>query len=192
MIPVELTRFEAARDGDGAVTLTWATASETTNAGFEVQHAPGDAARNAPFASVAFVEGAGTTDVTQTYRHRLTGLAPGPHRFRLRQIDFDGDAALSPVVEVSVPLDRPLRVTVAPQPLRDAGWLRLEARAGGPVEAVLYDVLGRRRRTLYRGPLQAEAVRAVPLDVQGLASGVYLVRVTHPTGAVTRRVTVVR
>lgn len=62
VLPVELASFEASADGDTAV-LSWQTASETTNEGFQIEHRCLDARA---WSTVAFVEGAGTTVTSQT------------------------------------------------------------------------------------------------------------------------------
>ncbi len=82
-----------------AVTLEWTTASEIDNTGFEVQRHDAAADR---FVTEGFVEGAGTTDAPQAYRFRVDVLEAGMHRFRLRQIDTDGQAAYSHEVTVRV------------------------------------------------------------------------------------------
>ena len=61
-LPVELTAFEALTDGTEAV-LRWTTASETNNAGFEIQAKAGAA----DWQAVTFVEGQGTTTAAQAY-----------------------------------------------------------------------------------------------------------------------------
>ncbi len=103
VLPVELTAFEAQAVAGGA-RLTWTTASETGNAGFEVQHE-----RAGGWAAVGWTEGQGTTLETTRYAYPVTGLAPGAHRFRLRQVDLDGASELSSVVEVTVGLEGAVR-----------------------------------------------------------------------------------
>lgn len=79
-IPVELATFEATADGP-AVVLRWSTASETNNAGFDVQQRD---ARGSTWRTLSFVEGQGTTNEPQAYRYRATELEPGRHTFRLK------------------------------------------------------------------------------------------------------------
>src|SRR5690606_29042521 len=86
--PVQLASFTATRDGE-AVVLRWTTASETNNAGFEVQLLENSKSEIQNWTTLAFVAGAGTTAEAQAYTYRAEGLAPGTHRFRLRQVDYD-------------------------------------------------------------------------------------------------------
>ena len=186
-LPVELVGFEAVTDGDD-VLLAWQTASETNNAGFELQHRAGE-----HWTARAFITGYGTTIEAQHYRYRLEDLAPGRHRFRLKQIDYDGTFEIHPEVEVIVALaERFLVEGVYPNPMRDQGRLRVAVRRAGAVKVGLYDVLGKRVREVFAGRLAEGTVADVVIDGRGLPSGLYLVQVEGQGFTETRMVTVVR
>ena len=175
-------------DGQAAL-LSWTTASETNNAGFNVQQQT-DAGS---YETVQFVEGAGTTDAPQSYQLRLEDLSYGTHTFRLEQVDTDGAATASEPVEVQVQLQEAMAVTpVAPNPVRGQGTARVTVRETQPVQAVLYDALGRRVRTIYDGELQAQQPQALQVEASTLASGTYFLRVQGETAQQTTRFVVVR
>ncbi len=182
-LPVELTAFSAVSDG-AEVLLRWETASETNNAGFEVHRHTG-----ADWQALEFVPGHGTTLERTRYQFQAAGLAAGTHRFRLKQIDFDGTVAYSAEVEVSVDLaSAPYAVTpVAPSPFAAQASLRFTVARAQPVRADLFDATGRHVQTLFAG--FAEAAREVPviLDGQALPSGVYFVRIEGEGFVTTRR-----
>ena len=188
-LPVELTTFTAQLDGTD-LRLDWQTASETNNAGFEVQHrAPGAAA----FETAAFVAGAGTTIEAQRYSHRLVGLAPGTHRVRLKQLDYDGSFEYSAELEVSVELPSTHVVSaVYPNPFNPEARLSVGVQRAQQVEVSLYDALGRQVRVLFAGRLEAAATRSVVVDGRGLRSGTYLLRVVGETFAETQTLTLVK
>jgi len=190
-LPVELTSFTAQATGREGILLRWETASETNNAGFEVEHQAPSA--NA-FATVAFVEGAGTTSEVQQYRHRVTEAVPGVHRFRLKQVDTDGAFTYSPEVEVRVTLSESLVVEAPyPNPLRTRATIRFGVRDTGPVRVELYDALGRHVRTLHSGDAEGGRMHESHIDAQDLASGLYFLRARGPRGGTqTRTITVVR
>ncbi|GIV58037.1 MAG: hypothetical protein KatS3mg042_0950 [Rhodothermaceae bacterium] len=172
VLPVELASFTAVPDGE-AVVLAWRTASETNNAGFEVQH---DAA--GAWHTLAFVEGQGTTAEGHAYTHRVEGLAPGMHRFRLRQVDFDGRFAYSPEVSVTIDVPGAYEVSAAyPNPFRGATTLRVAVAKTQPVRVAVYDVLGREVAVLHRGPLTGGTTHTLRFEAGGLPAGVYVVRV---------------
>ena len=164
-LPVELVAFTATADGDG-VWLRWTTASESNNAGFGVERET-----TSGWTEAAFVAGRGTTSEQTSYTRRVAGLAPGTHRFRLRQIDTDGAATLSATVEALLGLDAPTLLEV---------WgprVRFAVAAAGPARVEVFSVLGQRVAVLHDGALGAATVReaALPGD---LARGVYVVRLT--------------
>ena len=173
-LPVEITSFEAHADDDG-ILLRWTTASETNNAGFHVEHRAADAGA---WSEVAFLSGHGTTAEAWRYERRVGGLAPGGHRFRLRQVDFDGTAAYSNEVEAVVAPPGGLALS-APQPnpgVRAA--LVLTSDRARRVTVAVYDALGRRVAVAFEGALGAGESRALVLNARawGLAPGAYAVR----------------
>ncbi|MEO1480355.1 MAG: T9SS type A sorting domain-containing protein, partial [Bacteroidota bacterium] len=182
-LPVELVGFEAQLDGADAV-LTWATASETNNAGFAVEHRTPE---GEAFGEVDFVAGNGSTTEQQTYAYRVDALVPGTHTFRLRQVDFDGAFEYSPEVEVTVAFDGTLALAVYPNPATSQAAIRMSAASD--VRVVVYDVLGREVAVLLDGPATAAPLH---LDAQELPTGLYVVRATTAQGAVTRSLTVTR
>ena len=190
VLPVELAAFDAVAD-DAFATLMWTTAAETNNAGFVIEHRrPGATA----FTEAAFVDGAGTTTEAQAYRARVKIAELGTHAFRLRQVDFDGTPTLSGEVEVDSRLRGPYRLSAAyPNPVaRGRATLDLAVRETQQVTVALYDVLGRRVARVFDGEVAASTPQVVRVPAQGLASGVYFVRVTGERFRATRRVTVVR
>jgi hypothetical protein len=191
-LPVELAAFTAVAE-DGNVLLSWTTASETNNAGFAVeQRTVAESGPEGVWREVGFVEGAGTTSEAQSYRLRIPAVGPGTHTFRLRQIDLDGTEAITDPVEVSLRLDEAYALAAYPNPF-GAGrpaHIRLDVREAQRVQVAVYDVLGRRVATLHDGEVASKAT--MQLAGQGLASGVYFVRVTGEHFQTTRRLTLVR
>ena len=191
-LPVELARFDVASEGRRAQ-LTWQTASETNNAGFEVQRTTEESSGEAEWTVLGFVEGAGTTTSPQSYRFRTEPLPPGTHRFRLRQVDVDGASEVSNVVEVTVTLDGAYELSpVYPNPVQGTSRLTLTVREPQTVRVALYDMLGREVATLFRGALAANRQQTIQIDGRQQASGSYIVRVKGETFTSTRRLTVVR
>ncbi len=188
-LPVELTSFEAALDGD-RVQLQWATASETNNAGFEVQRA----VEGADWTPQGFVEGVGTTSAPQAYRFtdaQLPFMADRV-RYRLKQIDTDGAFEYSDAVEVA--LGVPERVALHasfPNPAAERATIPYALPRASTVQLAVYDLLGRRVRLLADRSQDAGRHTAT-VDTRGLASGVYLIRLVADGQVRTQRLAVVR
>lgn len=187
-LPVELVDFIAVPDGD-RVTLNWTTVSETNNVGFAVEHRQGGAL----FTDVGFVAGAGTSDTPRHYSLALSDLAPGAHFFRLRQVDTDGSFKYSATLEVAVGLTDAYRLTSAhPNPFVQTASFSLSVQATQHVRAEVYDMTGRRVRTLFDGTLAANTTQALRLDGTGLPGGIYAVRIDGVHFATTRMLSLVR
>jgi hypothetical protein len=95
ILPVELISFTGSIQ-NGLVNLTWVTASELNNYGFEVERSYN--ARN--FEPIGFVLGNGTTSMQHTYRFADADKKGNEAYYRLRQVDFDGSYEYSPVIIV--------------------------------------------------------------------------------------------
>jgi hypothetical protein len=195
-LPVELANFDARLSGDDTVRLRWTTASEQNNAGFRIERARADAT-GAPgkWTEVGSVEGAGTTTNPQSYQF-TDNLPYAADRltYRLKQIDTDGTTSLSdPVTVERRAVDQVQLLGTYPNPARQQATVRFalpEGVANTDVTMKLYDVLGRQVRTL---PLDANAGRHQhQVDVRGLPSGLYMLRLSTRDAVTTQRFTVVQ
>lgn len=188
-LPVELADFTAGRDGE-RVLLAWTTASETNNAGFDVQRSVDGSA----FETIGFREGVGTTTEAQFYRFADSDLPfeATSVRYRLRQRDLDGTTSLSAVQTIT--LAAPQQVALLPpfpNPSLEQTTVRYQLPEDGTVEIALYNVLGQQVATLARGE-QAAGNRQITVDTSTLGSGVYFVRLQAQGQTVTEKIMVVR
>ncbi|WP_263784411.1 T9SS type A sorting domain-containing protein [Salinibacter grassmerensis] len=192
-LPVELAFFESVNDG-GGVTLRWATASETGNAGFGVQHRRDS---TGAWEELGFVESkaeGGTATEPQRYRYQAKDLGVGTNQFRLEQVDLDGSTDLSKVIEALVEMQETYRLSTQPNPATRQATVKVAVQERQTVRLALYDVLGRRVATLYDGPLPAHETRTFRLNAgrQGLPSGTYFLRINGERVTDTRRLAIVR
>lgn len=170
-LPVELVAFDGLWDGE-ALVLRWQTASETNNAGFEVQMQ--DVGMLPTWRSLGFVEGQGTTVEAQQYRYRVPKSSAGAYRFRLKQVDFDGAFAYSPEIELTTEAPHTLALSPAyPNPFNPMTRLSFSIGSMDRATLVVYDLTGREVARLFDAVAEAGKTHAVTFDGQGLASGVY-------------------
>ena len=109
----------------------------------------------------------------------IDGLAFGPSQ--------TGTSAAGPVAAAA-----PVLHPAAPNPFNPRTTIRYDLPVAGRVRLDLYDLRGHLVRRLADGVRPAGA-HAVLLDADGLASGIYLLRLQGPDGAVaTQRVTLAR
>jgi FG-GAP-like repeat len=170
-LPVELTSFSAVSNGS-QVTLSWTTASETNNAGFEVQQRVGRR-----FEVVGWVEGAGTSNEARTYSFTTSRAVPGRQAFRLRQVDFDGAFAFSGTREVNVAIGGAFHMgDVFPNPFNPEASFTLTVAQTQNVTVAVYDMQGRMITLLHSGNLEGEQPHAFRMNGGDWASGKYIIR----------------
>lgn len=142
VLPIELTRFSATAARDH-ILLNWETAAELNNAGFEVQRSSND---GRDFSTIAWIEGAGTTQESKTYVYKDFDVKPGVrYTYRLMQLDFDGASTASPVVSATLTGDKFIAGDQYPNPVSTGGLLSVPVYL--PAETVLQleviDALGK-------------------------------------------------
>lgn len=190
-IPVELVNFDGRLLNDGSVQLNWETSSETNNAGFDVEYA---LERNGEWQSIGFVEGHGTTTEAQSYSFRTDELTQGGiHRFRLKQIDFDGQFEYSSEVEVNVETPGSYVLESAyPNPFNPTTTVRFKVATAQNVAVSLYDALGRHVADLHEGYAEAGRFESVRIDGTNLPSGTYTVRLEGEDVLGTTRIVLIK
>ena len=182
ILPVELIRFEAVTAGE-RVEVQWETASETNNAGFELQHSWGE-----NFYTVAFIPGGGTVQERRHYAHTVENLAPGNHAFRLKQIDFDGTQTYTHSVDAYVSLKDSAHMGAAyPNPFNPLTQFTLTIARRQFVRVEVYNVLGARVAVLFADELAPQDIHVFTLEAGHLPSGIYLIQVLGEHFKVTRR-----
>lgn len=191
VLPVEFVSFDGTAI-NGNVRLTWQTASETNNAGFEVQRQ----SSGEDWTQVGYMESkasGGTTTERKSYEYTVDELPVGTHQFRLRQVDLDGSSTLTDPVSVSVEMQEALKLTApAPNPVSNSTTLSFAVKEQAETTVTLYNTLGQKVAPLYEGTPPPEAPQTVQIDVSTLTSGTYFVRLQTERQTVTRRITVVR
>jgi hypothetical protein len=190
-LPVELAAFEGTVTESG-VDLTWQTASETGNAGFEIQRKRPGASGNAAWTKIGFVDGAGSTSETKTYEFTDTDLpyAADTLSYRLRQVDTDGSANLSKTITVERSVDEVELLGTYPNPAQQRATVGYALPEEQKVSIRLYDVLGRQVRTVVSDTQEGRHQRT--LDVGSLPSGVYFLRLRAGDETRTQKLTIAR
>ena len=104
ILPVGLSRFRSARSAAGLVVITWTTASETNNAGFNLLRSE---TLDGRFVQVnpTLIPGAGTTSDSQTYTYQDTAAKPNvAYFYRLEDVSFSGERHRLATVQLRGPL----------------------------------------------------------------------------------------
>jgi Secretion system C-terminal sorting domain len=166
LLPVELLSFKAANKGVTNL-VTWETASEITNKGFEVQRKD----EQGNWTTLGFVKGNGVASVYNYTDNNPLSIS----YYRLNQIDHDGKSELSKVV--SVIKQRKLEVSMYPNPTYGKVTVQLEKEGTGVV--TVYNIVGQ--------VMMANQVLSTvgEVDLSGLTRGTYILEVKSE-GAVSR------
>ena len=169
VVPVELTSFAAAVSENG-VALSWQTATETNNRGFEIERS----VNNNNFYLVGFVDGVGTTTEKHNYIFTDKLSAAGNYYYRLKQIDFDGSYEYSDVVEVDFSGVTSYAIAQNyPNPFNPATQIEFAIPVDAKVSIKVFSVLGQEVANLTSNQFSAGSHK-VNFDASSLTSGAYI------------------
>ncbi|MFA6233053.1 MAG: T9SS type A sorting domain-containing protein [Bacteroidota bacterium] len=180
--PVELLTFTATFE-DGSVLLQWITETEIRNFGFEVQRKT----ERGEWTVLGFVEGYASTNEPHSYEF-TDALAALPDfcrllRYRLKQIDLDGQYAYSPEVEVG--LDQPLprfALEGYPSPCDDQLTVRFALGQEGAASIRLHDIMGRVMMVIAQDAILPAGNQSMWVRTADIPSGLYLLVVESREG----------
>jgi hypothetical protein len=174
LLPVELTSFSATTIGS-TIKLSWNTATEINNFGFDVERTSTSPAQE--WIKIGFVEGHGTTTEIQSYTFVDKGLASGIYNYRIKQVDFGGSFKyynLSQEIEIVLPNTYALSQNY-PNPFNPTTKIKYSVLADGFVNIAVYNVLGGKVSEIVNS-IQKAGNYEVTFDASNLASGMYIYR----------------
>ncbi len=179
-LPVELTSFTATTSGN-AVTLSWITATELNNRGFEIERKTSTEWQN-----IGFVAGNGTTTEQKNYNFRDENVSGGKIEYRLKQIDFDGTFSYSNSIEVELnPTVFSLEQNF-PNPFNPSTVIRYALAVAGNVTLNVYNALGEKVAGLVNGLMPA-GNHTVQFDASNLNSGLYIYEIRSGSFTASRK-----
>jgi type IX secretion system substrate protein/beta-propeller uncharacterized protein DUF5122 len=168
-LPVVLSSFNSTVVKN-SVKLDWVTAEEVNNRGFDVERKEGDET----WARIGYIEGNGTTNEPKSYSFIDRNLQKGKYRYRLRQIDYNGNFELHNFPnEVSVGAPSEFSVSQNyPNPSNPSSKIDYQLPRDGRVTIQLYDVAGRIVATIL-DEIEESGYYTFNFDGSRLASGIY-------------------
>ncbi len=152
IVPVELVSFNGEYN-NGLVRLSWITATEVNNSGFEILRSSKNINE---WVSLGFVPGNGTTTEFQFYSFTDESTSPGTYNYRLKQIDFNGQFEYSDIIAVEVNTPREFKLEQNyPNPFNPSTNIGFTIAEREFVTLKVYDILGREVISLVNEELPA-------------------------------------
>ena len=173
IVPVELALFTATSVGN-TIELSWNTASELNNLGFEIQRKN---SADQDWISIGFREGKGTVTETQYYSYLddISHLQQGNVSYRLKQIDLGGTYSFSNIVNVEInPFPNQVELMQNyPNPFNPKTTIKFGIPAGTDVSLKVFNSLGEEVGELINEFLSAGTYN-YNFDASNLPSGIYV------------------
>jgi hypothetical protein len=173
-VPVELTSFIAAVSGNN-VALSWSTATETNNSGFDIERS----IDGKDYSTIGSVEGAGTVTEPISYVYNDINLSPGIYYYRIRQNDFDGSYkyySLNSEVEITAPVVYSIQQNY-PNPFNPVTRINYSIPSAGKVNITVFDLIGNEVAVIVNQELEA-GNHSADFNAASLTSGVYFYKIT--------------
>jgi Secretion system C-terminal sorting domain len=168
-LPVSLTEFKAKAVGNRAI-LTWSTASESNNQGFEVERS----LDGNQFDNIGFVKGNGNSNILLSYIFSDENFTQSAF-YRLKQFDFDGKSEYSRIVQLEK--TKTGSIKIYPNPLSNNATLNIEVVSDNKenVDVTLVDISG---RIIFQNKYDTSS-SLINIPTQDLARGLYFVKVQN-------------
>ncbi len=176
-LPVELTSFSANVEANN-VTLSWQTATETNNSGFQIERLQDSKIeKSQQWENVSFIEGHGATTEEHNYSFVDKNVLAGQYQYRLKQIDYDGSFEYSEVINVNIlsPTKFSLQQNY-PNPFNPATTIQFSIPESGTVKLTVFNALGEIVSTLINDFKEA-GTYSVNFGSTGLSSGIYYYKI---------------
>lgn len=183
-LPVTLLAFDALfQPGENAVDLKWTTGSEVNNDHFTVERST-DGVHFQPLGTLASTH---LNGLGSTYELRDASPGIGMNYYRLSQVDRDGSSQVLETEKVYVSGISQSSFVLFPNPSSGPVNYQLSLEEAAPMELQVLDLSG---RMLVDMENAAAISHAGQLETDGLAKGIYIVRIKAGSFAETLKLTV--
>ena len=181
-LPVELTTFTA-NYTNKEVKLSWKTATEINNFGFDIEKK----IEGGDWTKIGFVKGNGNSNSPKQYLFSDEALFGGSQfKYRLKQIDNDGQFEYSDAVEVLVVPDNFELSQNFPNPFNPSTKFRFSIPVETKLRINIYNMLGEFIITAAEGEY-APGFYEAEFNAVNLPSGVYIYRIKSAEFVHTRK-----
>jgi hypothetical protein len=188
IVPVELVSFTSFVEGNN-VTLSWSTATELNNRGFEIERS----LNRIDWITIGFKEGKGTTTEPQQYSFsdNLSGVKSSRLYYRLKQLDFSGSFEYSNILEIEI---APTAFSLSqnyPNPFNPSTKIKYSIPQSSDVVIKVFDILGNEAATLVNEQKTAGSYE-IEFDASSFPSGVYFYQIKAGNFVQTKRMILIK
>ncbi len=191
-LPINLASFTSTIYRDN-INLDWTTTSETNNAWFEIERTCANNNMAENWNKIGTVEGSGTISTNKSYSFTDKGLNSGRYKYRLKQIDFNGNCeyhSLSNEVIIAVPERFELSQNY-PNPFNPTTNIDFNLPLDANVCISVYDISGKMVSTILKNYLPGGYYK-VKFEANNLSGGVYFYRLETDEYSETRKLVLLK
>jgi hypothetical protein len=186
IVPVQLITFNAKVDNNN-VYLSWVTANELNNLGFEIQRK-----ETREWERIGFIEGKGTTNQIHNYSYNDNNLKTGKYAYRLKQIDLDGTYKYSNEIEVEViNIESYFLTQNYPNPFNPTTSIVFGVKEKSDVRIVLFNTIGQEIAEIVNEEKEPGQY-TLTLNAETLANGVYFYQMQAGEFIATKKMVVLK
>ena len=176
-LPVNISSFTAKRN-EAISVLDWVTASEKNNHHFIVQRSKDSKSFEAISSNIPTKAINGNSAMELKYSFNDLNPMNGHNYYRIQQVDIDGHLSHSDVRDVY--FGDETMVTLFPNPVNTELNIEINTPKATTAYANIIDATGRNVRTIEMKLTAGANLNKV--DMQSLADGVYMIRITNNKG----------
>jgi len=189
-LPVELTKFEASAYNNEYIQLTWTTATEINNEGFQVEKST----NGIDFNSIGFVNGNGNSNSIISYQFIDSEVNNNEtYYYRLKQIDYDGVFEYSHVENAALNNQVDFLIgNMIPNPSKENQSISVDVSILDEemLDVYIFSAIGEK---IYSNTfLLNEGANQLELNTSHLSSGTYFVNFVGSFGRETKKIVVIK
>jgi hypothetical protein len=187
-LPVDMIYLQADAINNSFIRLTWATAIEVNNRGFEVERSTD----GQNWTQVGFVEGHNNSTVQNNYSFDDINVAAGVvYYYRLRQVDYDGAFEYTDIVSARINGEATFSVKdFVPNPTMDKTSLLVTGTKDQDITVTFYSVVG--QKVLESNHQLVKGANRIEFELGKLAAGTYTAVVSSANEVYTRKVMITK
>ncbi len=193
-LPVELTIFNAKIVGSSVI-LNWETATEINNYGFEIQRQTETPQLTYKWEKIGFQEGHGNSSTSNSYTYTDNNPFFGIIKYRLKQIDINGEYKYSEVIIISFEGGQEFQFAPNyPNPFNATTNFLFTILKSGNVSLLIYNIMGEKVVEIVSENLEGGSHIFVwnTSNNQKISSGVYFARLTAGKYSQTRKIVLLK